>query len=57
MVLLTGDNGFLGRHIKSLLFEKLVPFYTLNRTQADYKLDLSSTIPSFLEKYGFTALC
>ena len=57
MILLTGDNGFLGRHIKSFLINQLVSFRTLNRTKADYILDLSSTIPIFIEKYDTVIHC
>ena len=57
MILLTGDNGFLGSYIKSFFIKELVSFHTLNRTEADYKLDLSSSIPSFLQKYDTVIHC
>jgi nucleoside-diphosphate-sugar epimerase len=57
MILLTGDNGFLGRYIKSFLINQLVLFRTLNRTKADYKFDLSSSIPIFIEKYDTIIHC
>jgi nucleoside-diphosphate-sugar epimerase len=57
MVLLTGDNGFLGSHIKTFLIKQHVSFHTLNRTEANYKLDLTTTIPTFLENYETIIHC
>jgi len=57
MILLTGDNGFLGRHIKEEFNKNTHTFHTLNRTAADYKLDLSSTIPEFKVKYDTIIHC
>ena len=57
MILLTGDNGFLGRYIKAFLINELISFHTLNRTKADYKLDLSSSIPIFLQNFDTVIHC
>jgi nucleoside-diphosphate-sugar epimerase len=57
MILLTGDNGFLGSYIKLFLINESILFHTLNRSSADFKIDLSSTIPNFIEKYDTVIHC
>jgi nucleoside-diphosphate-sugar epimerase len=57
MILLTGDNGFLGRYIKSEFNNNAIPFQTINRNKADYKLDLSTSIPNFQNKFDTVIHC
>jgi hypothetical protein len=42
MILLTGDNGFLGNYIKKYFIKNAILFQTTNRSKADYILDLTS---------------
>jgi len=51
MILLTGDNGFLGSYIKKEFKKNALSFQTLNRSEADYILDLSLSIPNFQYKF------
>ncbi len=57
MILLTGDNGFLGKYIKKELKNNAFSFQTINRSEADYILDLSSTIPNFINKFDTVIHC
>lgn len=57
MILLTGDSGFLGRYIKNDLLSHHVLFQTLNRNNADYKIDLSATVPIFRINFDLVIHC
>jgi nucleoside-diphosphate-sugar epimerase len=57
MILITGDNGFLGTHLKQEFNNNAYSFHTLNRSDAEYRLDLSSTIPNFRSKYDTVIHC
>jgi nucleoside-diphosphate-sugar epimerase len=57
MILLTGDNGFLGRYIKEEFIANSFIFQTLNRSDADYKLDLFSKVPSFQNYFDTVIHC
>ncbi len=57
MILLTGDNGFLGRYIRSDFNNNAIPFQTINRNKADYKLDLSTSVPNFHNKFDTVIHC
>jgi nucleoside-diphosphate-sugar epimerase len=57
MILLTGDNGFLGRHIKKAFTSQSVLFQTLNRTNADYIVDLYTTAPTFSSRFETVIHC
>lgn len=57
MILLTGDNGFLGRYIKAEFYNNSIPFQTINRKEADYKLDLTNSTPNFLNKFDTIIHC
>jgi len=57
MILLTGDNGFLGRHIKTEFNKKALNFHNLNKSDADFKIDISLTIPNFICKYKTVIHC
>ncbi len=57
MILLTGDNGFLGRHIKMAFTSQSVLFQTLNRTNADYIVDLYTTAPTFINRFETVIHC
>lgn len=48
-VLITGSNGFLGRHLTSFYLEQNV--FELNRYSGDYKVSLENEIPKFNEEY------
>jgi nucleoside-diphosphate-sugar epimerase len=57
MILLTGDNGFLGRYITAEFNNNAIPFQTINRNKADFKLDLSTSIPNFQNKFDTVIHC
>ena len=57
MILLTGDNGFLGKHIKKYFIDQFFSFQTLNRTNADYKYDLYKTVPIFSNRFETVIHC
>ena len=57
MILLTGDSGFLGRYIKNDLSSHFVLFQTLNRSNADYKIDLFTTVPIFQINFDLVIHC
>jgi nucleoside-diphosphate-sugar epimerase len=57
MILLTGDNGFLGKHIKKYFTNQSVLFQTLNRTNADYIVDLYKTLPIFSSRFETVIHC
>lgn len=57
MILLTGDSGFLGKYIKKEFESYSLIFHTLNRREADYKLDLFTTIPVLRIKYNLIIHC
>jgi nucleoside-diphosphate-sugar epimerase len=57
MILLTGDNGFLGSYIRTEFINNSVPFQTINRSEADFKLDLSITIPILISTYETVIHC
>lgn len=57
MILLTGDNGFLGRHIKTEFYNNAFAFQTLNRSNADYIIDLFTTVPVFRINYDTVIHC
>ena len=57
MILLTGDSGFLGRYIKNDLLSHNVLFQTINRNNADYKIDLSATVPIFRINFDLVIHC
>lgn len=57
MILLTGDNGFLGSHIKKYFTRQFILFQTLNRSNADYKVDLSTTVPVFRINFDLVIHC
>jgi nucleoside-diphosphate-sugar epimerase len=57
MILLTGDNGFLGKYIKEEFIYNSFLFQTLNRSHADYKLDLSSEVPFFRSYFDIVIHC
>jgi len=49
-ILLTGSNGFLGRNLQKELSKKH-QLVSLSRTNADYNIDLSTTVPKFKEEF------
>ena len=57
MLLLTGDNGFLGSYIKKYFTSQSILFKTLNRSNADYKIDLSTTVPIFRINFDLVIHC
>ncbi len=57
MILLTGDNGFLGMHIKTEFYNNAFAFQTLNRSNADYIIDLSTTVPVFRINFDLVIHC
>ncbi|MHA8090238.1 NAD-dependent epimerase/dehydratase family protein [Aquirufa antheringensis] len=54
-VLISGINGFLGKSIASYFVGHKV--YGLGRSNADYSLDLSITIPSFTDNFDLVIHC
>ena len=49
MILLTGSNGFLGKHLINNLPAETIK--TLNRSASDYEVDLSINIPCFTDNF------
>ena len=54
-VLISGINGFLGKSIASCFVGHKL--YGLGRSNADYSLDLSITIPSFTDNFDLVIHC
>lgn len=54
-VLISGINGFLGKSIASYFVDHQV--YGLGRSNTDYSLDLSATIPSFTDNFDLVIHC
>lgn len=57
MILLTGNNGFLGRYISAEFNNNSIQFQTINRNEADYIIDLSTSIPNFRNKFDTVIHC
>ena len=54
-ILLTGSNGFLGKHVRTELLNRNIGFDTINRSRAaksTFQLDLAEEIPHFQSQYS-----
>ncbi len=54
-ILLTGSNGFLGKHILKSIYNHNV--FTLNRMNSDFNYDLSKCVPFFSVPFEYVIHC